>query len=122
MGKQIVLNKGITAKSHDETPEVIGLTRPPSKRKPEQRFHPYTPMAYVNLVKLTEDLASSAKNHTLHGLGGFAEYDGKVYTFGLEGTYLMYPESAVLPLMRLQRRIMDQIIKEDSDEANHFIY
>lgn len=65
-----------------------------------------------NLIDLTEKLAEEAKRGTLKGLGGFAEYvDG--YIFGLEGSYLEKPESAVLPLERLKRRIMDQIEKEE---------
>lgn len=66
----------------------------------------------INLIKLTEKLARDAKSGTLKGLGGFAEYDDG-YMVGLEGSYLKNPESAVLPLKRLDRRIMDQIEDED---------
>lgn len=67
------------------------------------------------LIKLTERLAEEAKSGELLGLGGFAEYkDG--YRFGLEGSYWENPETAVLPLMRLHRRIMQQIESEEEAE------
>ena len=66
----------------------------------------------ANLIERTEQLARDAKSGKLKGLGGFADY-GKGYTFILEGSYSEYPASAVLPLRRLDRRIMDQV--EDHD-------
>lgn len=69
----------------------------------------------IALIKLTERLAEEAKSGELLGLGGFAEYkDG--YRFGLEGSYWDNPETAVLPLMRLHRRIMKQIESEEEAE------
>ena len=64
------------------------------------------------LIELTEKLAEDAKNGSLKGLGGFADYDSD-YMLGLEGSYLMNPESAILPVRRLERRIMDQIIEQE---------
>jgi len=57
-------------------------------------------------------LAKDAKDGRLKGLGGFAEY-ANGYIFGLEGSYLNNPGAAVLPLIRLQRRIMSQVDSED---------
>jgi|GEM_PF-4896883 len=64
------------------------------------------------LIELTEKLASEAKSGVLKGLGGFADY-GNSYMLGLEGSYLEEPESAVLPIKRLERRVMDQIEQEE---------
>lgn len=70
-------------------------------------------LAYrVELIRLTEKLAADARSGALKGLGGFADYDDD-YMLGLEGSYLMNPESAILPVRRLERRIMDQIIEQE---------
>lgn len=66
----------------------------------------------VGLIELTEKLAEDARNGSLKGLGGFADYDTD-YMLGLEGSYLTNPESAILPVRRLERRIMDQIIEQE---------
>lgn len=66
----------------------------------------------ADLIRLTEKLAEDAKSGILKGLGGFADYDND-YMLGLEGSYLANPEAAVLPVKRLERRIMDQIIEHE---------
>lgn len=65
------------------------------------------------LIELTERLAIGAKDGTLKGLGGFADYGEDGYILGLEGSYLEDASAAVLPLKRLEKRIMDQIEKDD---------
>lgn len=65
------------------------------------------------LIKLTRKLAKDAESGDLKGLGVFAEYEEDSYTLGLEGSYLTHPEKAVLPLMRLQRRVMNKVEEED---------
>lgn len=95
---RIVVNNKITD-GHSEKDEVL------EKDEGHARKH---------LIELTEKLAEGAKSGELLGLGGFAEYKDS-YRFGLEGSYWLNPETAVLPLMRLHRRIMNQI--EDEEEA-----
>lgn len=63
----------------------------------------------ANLIILTEKLAEAARNGTLAGLGGFAEFEDGTYIVGLEGTYLTIPGSAALPLLHLQKRLLNQI-------------
>lgn len=69
-----------------------------------------------DLIKLTEKLAEEARNGTLKGLGGFADYEDG-YKFGLEGSYYDNPESAALPLMRLERRIMRKIEEDENNNS-----
>ncbi len=66
------------------------------------------------LIELTERLAKEAKEGTLKGIGGFAEYADHTYMTGLEGCYLADPEAAVLPIEILKKRIMDQIEAHES--------
>lgn len=65
-----------------------------------------------DLIERTEQLARDAKSGKLKGLGLFADY-GKSYICGLEGSYLENPESAIVPLKILDRRIMDQVSEKD---------
>lgn len=87
-------------------------------KKSKKESHSKDPsLSQANLIRLTERLAEDAKNGILKGLGGFAEYvDG--YTFGLEGSYLARPDSAVLPLARLQHSVMQQIQENEENEAD----
>lgn len=71
-------------------------------------FKDVTP-SQANLIILTQKLAEAARNGTLTGLGGFAEYEDGTYEVGLEGTYLIIPGSAALPLLHLQKRLLNQI-------------
>lgn len=70
------------------------------------------PTLCADLILRTEQLAEDAKSGKLKGLGGIAEYEDG-YIFGLEGSYLYHPENALVPLRRLDRRIMEQIEGED---------
>lgn len=97
---------------HPKPPE-----NPPLENQPSCRKNPFSIVAKIaqdshelraNLIKLTEKLAEDARNGTLKGLGGFYEYDDG-YGFGLEGSYLQHPEAAILPLKRLERRIIDDV-------------
>jgi len=125
--KEIILagqNRPKSRKSIDDDSleSVIGIVRAFPKNTIEIVANPRNrkrdsiqkeiPISQVNLIKLTEKLAEEARNGKLKGIGGFAEYEDG-YDFGLEGSYLVNPESAVLPLMRLHRRIMGQIEEED---------
>lgn len=65
-----------------------------------------------DLIARTEQLARDAKSGKLKGLGGFADY-GNGYILGLEGSYLENAESAIIPLRKLDRRIMDQVAEDD---------
>lgn len=67
---------------------------------------------HSDLVSITEKLAEEAKNGTLKGLGWLAEYDG-TYTVGLSGSYDEHPGAAVLPVKRLERKIMDRIVSDE---------
>lgn len=97
---------------HSEVPEVakprpnntvhIVVAKKITKEDLEQRT------SHENLIQLTEKLAEEAKNGTLKGLGGFALYDDG-YVFGLEGSYLLDPSSAILPLERLKHQVMVQL-------------
>jgi hypothetical protein len=64
------------------------------------------------LIERTEQLLKDARSGKLKGLGFMADY-GTGYIFGLEGSYLADPEAAIIPLKRLDRRIMDQVEKKD---------
>jgi hypothetical protein len=70
------------------------------------------PLLRTYLIELTERLAAGAKDGTLKGLGGFADY-GDSYMLGLEGSYLEDPTAAVLPMKLLEKRVMDQIEQEE---------
>lgn len=98
------------------TSNIIKFVATPKKSKKES--HSKDPsLSQANLIRLTERLAEDAKNGILKGIGGFAEYvDG--YTFGLEGSYLVRPDSAVLPLSRLQYSVMQQIQENEENEAD----
>ena len=93
---------------------IIGLARPDNivqivvNKKIEKKDQPPS----RDLIALTEKLADEARSGTLKGLAGLADY-GDGYDFWQEGSYLSNPGAAVLPLARLERRIMDQIEDED---------
>ena len=97
------------------TKNIIRLVVNPKKTRRKTPFLPQEdlPLSRVNLIKLTRKLAEDAEKGTLKGLGGFAEYEDG-YIFGLEGSYLVDPSSAALPLLQLQARIMDGI-RENED-------
>lgn len=97
------------------TENIIRLVVNPKKTRRKTPFLPQEdlPLSRVNLIKLTRKLAEDAEKGTLKGLGGFAEYEDG-YIFGLEGSYLVDPSSAALPLLQLQARIMDGI-RENED-------
>lgn len=76
-----------------------------ANHKPEEN-----PLLRSYLIELTERLAEGAKDGSLKGLGGFADY-GDSYMLGLEGSYLEEPTAAVLPMKLLEKRVMDQIEK-----------
>lgn len=82
------------------------------KTREEEKARAAALLHQADLIKLTEKLAADARSGALKGLGGFADYDDD-YMLGLEGSYLMNPESAILPVRRLERRIMDQIIEQE---------
>lgn len=66
------------------------------------------PKARAELIKLTEKIAEDAKSGALKGIGVIMDYpDG--YSLGLEGSYLINPEAAIPPLMRLEHRVMRQV-------------
>lgn len=79
------------------------------EEKPKVDTAPYR----ADLIRLTKKLAEDAESGALKGLGGFADYENDYYMLGLEGSYLANPEAAVLPVKRLERRIMDQIIEHE---------
>lgn len=83
-----------------------------TKKTREEKAKAAAMLHRADLIKLTERLAADARSGVLKGLGGFADYDDD-YMLGLEGSYLMNPESAILPVRRLERRIMDQIIEQE---------
>lgn len=97
------------------SPEILGAAKPrpnntirivvAKKITKEDLEHKES---HENLVRYTEKLVEEAKSGTLKGLGGFALYDDG-YVFGLEGSYLIDPASAVLPIEQLKHRIMVQI-------------
>jgi hypothetical protein len=66
----------------------------------------------TDLIARTEQLLKDAKSGKLKGLGLFADY-GSGYICGLEGSYLENPETAIVPLKILDRRIMDQVSEQD---------
>lgn len=68
-----------------------------------------------NLIKLTEKLARDAKSGRLRGLGIIAEFEDG-YTFDLEGSYVLDPGCAVLPLVRLKKQILGKIEESESEE------
>lgn len=105
------------------TSSILSLSRPQTKntthnvtnKKTKENGHSQKdlPNSHVNLIKLTRKLAEDAESGKLKGLGGFADFGEEGYMFGLEGSYLTDPTASVLPLKRLEWRIMDQIESED---------
>lgn len=96
------------------TENIIRLVVNPKKTKRKTPLVPQEelPLSRINLIKLTRKLAEDAEKGTLKGLGGFAEYEDG-YIFGLEGSYLVDPSSAALPLLQLQKRVMDGITEQE---------
>lgn len=71
------------------------------------------PQLRRQLIELTDRLSIEAKNGALKGLGGFADYGDK-YMVGLEGSYLEYPDEAILPIKILENRVIaDVVFQED---------
>lgn len=115
-----------TRKPPDSPPDILDLPSDPrlgniirlvanSKKPAKNSTHTsqkHMPLSQADLIRCTEKLAEDAKNGTLKGIGGFAEYEDG-YIFGLEGSYLENPGAAVLPLIRLQRRVMSQVEAEE---------
>ncbi len=64
------------------------------------------------LIERAEQILKDARSGKLKGLGFMADY-GTGYIFGLEGSYLTDPESAIVPIKRLDRRIMDEVESKD---------
>lgn len=98
------------------TENIIRLVVNPKKTRRKTPLVPQEelPVSRVNLIKLTRKLAEDAEKGTLKGVGGFAEYEDG-YIFGLEGSYLVDPSTAALPLLQLQKRVMDGISEQDDD-------
>ena len=94
------------------TNNIIQIVVSKKTIKEEKPMKAETPSYRADLIRLTAKLAEDAKSGALKGLGGFADYDND-YMLGLEGSYLANPEAAVLPVKRLERRIMDQIIEHE---------
>jgi len=77
------------------------------------------------LIKFTEKLAEEAKKGVLRGLGGFAEYEegyipdaeGPSYIIGLEGSYYENPENTIVPLKKLEWKIMLKIEEDERKEG-----
>src|SRR5688500_12683334 len=101
-----------TPEPRKATLDILDISHPLNRRNILSFSNHGQNFSREDLINFTAKLAEDARNGTLKGLGGFAEYkDG--YIFGLEGSYLRDPGAAVLPLIRLQRRIMSQV--EDTD-------
>lgn len=94
--------------------EILRLKSP----RPENLFQivankkPVVPCS--DLITLTEKLAEEARSGKLRGLGFLGEYEDG-YDFGLAGSYLNNPEAALLPIKRLERRIMDNIEEAEAE-------
>lgn len=114
-------------RSRQEPPNVPVLNAHPldfpTGRRPSRTDNPFkivvtpkkkeNPLLRSYLIELTEQLAEGAKDGSLKGLGGFADYGENGYMLGLEGSYLEDPTAAVLPMKRLEKRVMDQIEQEE---------
>ncbi len=65
-----------------------------------------------SLIAYTEQLAENARNGTLKGIVGCAEYEHD-YEAGMEGSYFLNPRSAITPLEILKWRIMRHVESEE---------
>lgn len=102
------------------SPKIIGIDRAKQKAPPsivvKHKINGHNESSCLDLIAFTKKLAQDAENGTLKGLAGIADYDDG-YICGLEGSYYENPESAVLPLKRLDRRIMDKIVEDEEEKG-----
>lgn len=72
-----------------------------------------TPAPCPRMIRLTEELAESAKRGTLRGIAFCTDYEPDGYHIGVEGSYKDQPGEAILPLERLKKKILEQLDTED---------
>lgn len=101
--KSPIIGLAVSRRGHSYNPfEVVGTKKTKATPAPSQK-----------MIRLTEELAESAKRGTLRGMAYCTDYEPDGYHFGLEGTYKDNPGEAVLPLERLKKRILEQVEQED---------